>query len=81
MPNETSLLGLEEIYADPTIQGVHGAGWDALGEAIVVSFEAVTPSGLVRQRLLSLKASAAQDLLEYLQQALADKDTEELPRQ
>jgi hypothetical protein len=82
MSRQSSGAGVpEKIYADPVIRDVHVVGWDAMGEAVVVEFEAVSPTGRASQRHLVLHAAAAQALLLLLGQALEGRDTEELPRQ
>ena len=82
MADESSGAGpVEKIYADPAIQAVHSVGWDALKQALVVEFEAVSPSGRVHQRYLSLQIPAAEDLRYLLEQALADTGSAEPPRQ
>ncbi len=72
---------LEKFHADPVIQAVHSVNWDALQTALVVEFEAVSPKGDIRQRLLALQPAAAQALHELLGQALAETDTAEQTRQ
>jgi len=68
-------LPYERIETLATLRGLDRAGWDALGQQLVVEFVAGPPDRAVRWPV-GLTREAAVELLHVLQTCLAEKEGE-----
>lgn len=81
MTNEADALKPALIHSLGTLRSIDGVVWDMLGEHLAIRTQAGPLGGRTVPVTWSVPRELVAELHSLLGQALADRDTEELPRQ